>query len=376
MDRCREVLTGRRIAPSWCGRCPLHAGPPAGPAGDALRPARPSVDSHCRRSWTRRCPSSPRSWVRTPVRSPPPTLWPRPTSTRGCRLVFAFTYSVAMPLLRGGAAAGPVVVAMCAWGEALARGPFLNGVMTEANAGPAYEAAQRALALLSNRNTPAERGLIQAMAVRYVKDHDPDTRAPHDSRLRPGHGRGVPGASRGHGCGDLLRRIPHAPEPNRGQYRLTDPFVQSFHRVLEGVLALDIRHPGACHLYVHGTEATRGSGEGPGVRRISGGTASPGAGHPEHTCPPPTPTTVWDSGNGGRCAPTSRPWKFGPAGGIRRGGVYAATTSDMLLLRRLHDGTCGLACGRRWPPRSTAGPGGGRSPSTTPESSVVFGRFE
>jgi tetratricopeptide (TPR) repeat protein len=32
--------------------------------------------------------------------------------------------------------------------------------------------------------------------------------------------------------------------------------VQRLHQVLEAVLAADIRHPGACHLYVHATEST------------------------------------------------------------------------------------------------------------------------
>ena len=45
-------------------------------------------------------------------------------------------------------------------------------------------------------------------------------------------------------------------QPRRGFWDIDNPEVQKIHRVLEGVLANNIAHPGACHLYVHATEPT------------------------------------------------------------------------------------------------------------------------
>ncbi len=199
---------------------------------------------------------------------------------QGMQMVFAFTYSVAIRSFEEAQRQDPSC-AMCAWGEALARGPFLNGVMTQANAGPAYEAAQRALSLLSNRNTPAERALVEAMAIRYVKDHDPDTRAPHDSA----YARAMEAVYQAHphdvDVGTFYAESLMLLDTNRGQYRLADPFVQSFHRVLEAVLEMDIKHPGACHLYVHATEATEDPGKAEPCAAYLGNSI-PGASHLNH----------------------------------------------------------------------------------------------
>jgi tetratricopeptide (TPR) repeat protein len=45
-------------------------------------------------------------------------------------------------------------------------------------------------------------------------------------------------------------------EPRRGSRDIDSPNVKRIQAVLEGVLAVNIRHVGACHLYVHLTEAT------------------------------------------------------------------------------------------------------------------------
>ncbi len=174
---------------------------------------------------------------------------------QGMQMVFAFTYSVAIRSFEEAQRQDPNC-AMCAWGEALARGPFLNGGLTNANSAPAFSAAQRAVSLIDDSATDAERSLIQAMSLRYAETHDPDTRAVFDSA----YSRAMADAYRAN-PGDLDVATFYAEslmllDPVRAEYRLGNPFVQSFHRVLEEVLATDITHPGACHLYVHGTEAT------------------------------------------------------------------------------------------------------------------------
>ncbi|HET9948377.1 MAG TPA: tetratricopeptide repeat protein, partial [Longimicrobiales bacterium] len=54
-----------------------------------------------------------------------------------------------------------------------------------------------------------------------------------------------------------------------------------FHRVLEGALAQDIRHPGACHLYIHATEATEVAYKAEPCADLLM-TAVPGASHLNH----------------------------------------------------------------------------------------------
>ena len=67
----------------------------------------------------------------------------------------------------------------------------------------------------------------------------------------------------------------------RAFYRVSDPFVQSFHTVLEGVLEKDINHPGACHLYIHATEATEVAYKAEPCADLLM-TAIPGASHINH----------------------------------------------------------------------------------------------
>lgn len=200
---------------------------------------------------------------------------------QGMQMVFAFTYSVAIRSFQEAQRQDPNC-AMCYWGEALARGPFLNGVMTEANSGPAFAAAQRAVAALAHNDaTPTERGLVNAMAVRYVETHDPDTRAVHDSA----YSQAMADVYRAHSddldVGTFYAESLMLLDPVRAEYRIGDPFVQSFHRVLEEVLAADINHPGACHLYIHATEATEEPERAEPCADLLM-TAIPGASHLNH----------------------------------------------------------------------------------------------
>ena len=57
--------------------------------------------------------------------------------------------------------------------------------------------------------------------------------------------------------------------------------IQEIHRVLESVLAQDITHPGACHLYIHATEPTQEPGKAEGCADYLGASI-PGASHIQH----------------------------------------------------------------------------------------------
>jgi len=69
--------------------------------------------------------------------------------------------------------------------------------------------------------------------------------------------------------------------PRPGALDIKSPAVIEVLRVLEGVLARDVRHPGACHLYVHTTEWTPEPARGEKCVEFLG-TARPGASHINH----------------------------------------------------------------------------------------------
>src|SRR5688572_18327925 len=120
----------------------------------------------------------------------------------------------------------------------------------------AYAAIQKALALKDTQASAKERALIDAMAVRYVEKFDPEKRVDQDKAYAEAMGRVADAYP-----DDLEAATLHADalfllEPRRGTRDVNSPSVQRLHRVLERILAKNVHHPGACHLYVHATEST------------------------------------------------------------------------------------------------------------------------
>ena len=91
-------------------------------------------------------------------------------------------------------------------------------------------------------------------------------------------------------------------EPRRGTRDVNDPNVQRLHQVLEAILARDVHHPGACHLYVHATESTVVPGRAEACAEFLGRRFPAPA--TSTTCRR-TPGTRSAAG-ATRCAPTSR----------------------------------------------------------------------
>ncbi len=174
---------------------------------------------------------------------------------QGMQMVYAFTYPVAIRSVQEAQRQDPNC-AMCYWGEAQARGPFLNSRMTESNAGPAYEAAQKAMALIDETEDPLEKALIRAMSIRYAEVHDQETRPELDSAYSQAMAEVYQAYPNDLDVITLYAESIMLLNTERAFYVSTDPFVQSFHGLLESALAKDITHPGACHLYIHATEAT------------------------------------------------------------------------------------------------------------------------
>jgi len=151
----------------------------------------------------------------------------------------------------------------------------------------AYQQAQEARRLGAG-STDVEQALIDALLARYAPVVDEDKRAQRDTAYMA--------AMR-----DVYRRFPEDRDvatmyaESMMVLRLQNywtragnpqPGTNEVLRVLEGVIDRDIRHPGACHLYIHATEASLQPGRATGCADLLG-DAMPGASHmvhmPSHT---------------------------------------------------------------------------------------------
>ncbi len=168
--------------------------------------------------------------------------------------------------------------ALCAFGQALALGPNINAPMDSASGARAWDAAQRAEAAAAGVSA-RERGMIAALKLRY----DPATsRAAADSAWAEA-------------IGAVADRYPEDPElqalaaealmdlspwyywEKDGSLRPATPTILGR---LEGVLARDPNHPGACHLFIHAVEATQPARAIGCAERLA--SLMPGVGHVVH----------------------------------------------------------------------------------------------
>lgn len=174
---------------------------------------------------------------------------------QGVQMMYAFTPLRAARSFRQAQREDPNC-AMCFWGEAWAWGPYLNGGMGGDDAPRAHENIMRAKELAGQYANEVERALIEAMAVRYAPEHDRESRRKMDEEyaraMAEVYQRFPDDVEVGTLYGESLMLL----EPRRGRWDIEKPEVQKIHAVLEATLAIDIRHPGACHLYVHATEPT------------------------------------------------------------------------------------------------------------------------
>ncbi len=213
----------------------------------------------------------------------------RPVSTKstraqeffdqGLQLMYAFSPLRAARSFRQAQKEDPEC-AICYWGEAWAWGPYLNGDMGPDDAPRAFEKITQALRL-ADRADEAERALIEAMAVRYAPEHDEALRERLDTAYAAEMAKVFERFPDDLDIGALYGEALMLLEPRRGRWDIEKPEVVRIHNVLEHVLAKDIAHPGACHLYVHATEPT----EEPGKAEACAdhlGASIPGASHIQH----------------------------------------------------------------------------------------------
>ena len=229
--------------------------------------------------------------------------------------------------------------AICYWGEAWAWGSYLNAPMSAEEAPYAYAALQKALALKA-RASAKERALIDAMAVRYVETFNPDTRVEQDrayaavmEKVAAQFPDDLEIATL---SGDALFLL----EPRRGTRDVNDPNVQRLHRILEAILARDVHHPGACHLYVHATESTVVPGRAQECAQFLG-QSIPGASHINHM-----PSHTWNEV--GRWGDSVRAnldaWHSDQKAAIGEGfAIYPEHNLHMLLYAASYDGQGAIA---------------------------------
>ncbi|HET9371107.1 MAG TPA: hypothetical protein VFO19_12695 [Vicinamibacterales bacterium] len=199
--------------------------------------------------------------------------------TQGFQMMYAFAKPEAIRSFRESWKRDPQC-AICYWGEAWAWGSYLNGPMTAVEAPFAYAAIQKAIAL-KNQATAKERAFIEAMAVRYVEKFDPARRVEQDRAYAEAMRKLAEAYPDDLDAGTLYGEALFLLEPRRGTRDISDPKIQLIHKVFEGVLAKDIKHPGACHLYVHATESTAMPGKAEACAEFLGDSI-PGASHINH----------------------------------------------------------------------------------------------
>lgn len=230
--------------------------------------------------------------------------------------------------------------AICYWGEAWSWGSFLNGTMQADESPFAFAAAQKARQLATNHASPVESALIEAISARYTEHFDAAKRREQDvayaEAMRKVHERFPKDLDVATLYGEALFLL----EPRRGSRDIHSPNVQRILHVFEGVLAVDSRHVGACHLYIHLTEATSEPGRAEACAN-SIGNAIPGASHLNHM-----PSHTWNQlGRWGDSVRANiQAWQSDQKASVGEGfAIYPSHDLHMLLYTACMDGQGAIA---------------------------------
>ena len=257
---------------------------------------------------------------------------------QGFQLMYAFAKEDATRSFREAWKRDPDC-AICYWGEAWSWGSYLNGPMRAYEAPHAYAAIHEALTRLDHAS-PKEKSYIEAMAVRYVETFDPDKRRDQDTAYAEAMRTVAEGYPDDLDAATLYADALFLLEPRRGTRDLNDPNVQRLHAVLEGVLVRDIRHPGACHLYVHATESTVQPEKAEACAEFLGNSI-PGASHINHM-----PSHTWNEiGRWGDAVRANiQAWHSDQKAKVGEGlAIYPSHNLHMLLFAASMDGQGAVA---------------------------------
>ncbi|MCU0634227.1 MAG: tetratricopeptide repeat protein [Gemmatimonadaceae bacterium] len=265
----------------------------------------------------------------------------QPWFDQGMRLSYAFGHGTAVRSFRSGIARDSSC-AMCWWGIAWARGPYINNPTPDSaplvEAYRAIQEAQRRSAGVS----PVERALIDALATRYAEVPTAANRAVLDSAYARAMTEVARRFPQDDDVGALLGEARMMLRPWRlyTREKALEPGTAEALAALETVLRRNVRHPGACHLYIHATEA------GPTPERAVPcaeglGDGMPGASHMVHMA-----SHTWHRvGRWGDAVRANQRAiiadEHGRAGGVP--GVYPMHNVQMLLGGALMDGQRAVA---------------------------------
>lgn len=259
---------------------------------------------------------------------------------QGFQMMYAFTKEDGARSFREAQRIDPTC-AICYWGEAWAWGSYLNGRMREAEAPRAYAAIQKAVELANDGyGSEKEKALIEAMAVRYIEDYDPGTRRVQDSLYSIAMESVYKAFPNDLDAGTLYAESLFLLEPRRGVRDLNAPGTKKLHGVLEGILKKDIKHPGACHLYIHATESTSDPGKAEACSEYIGNSI-PGASHINHM-----PSHTWNEiGRWGDAVRANiQAWHSDQKEAIGEGfAIYPSHNLHMLLFAGSMDGQSGVS---------------------------------
>jgi tetratricopeptide (TPR) repeat protein len=198
---------------------------------------------------------------------------------QGLRLTYGFNHAEAIRAFREAARLDPKC-AMCWWGVAFAYGPNINAPMDSASGVEAYNAARQAKRLAGNAS-PRERAYIDAIQKRYAAV-PPAKRAGLDSAYATAMGKVADRFPEDQDAQTLhadaiMNLSPWHYWNSDGTPRPATPMLV---KRLESVIAVNERHPGACHLYIHAVEAAEPEKAVPCAERLA--SLMPGAGHLVH----------------------------------------------------------------------------------------------
>jgi len=256
----------------------------------------------------------------------------------GLQLMYAFGRNIARLSFQAAREEDPGC-AMCWWGEAWALAPYLNGGMGSPSEAEAYGLIQRA-AELAGGSSPVEAALIQAMALRFSENPEPGGRAALDSVYADAMEEVAAEFPDDLDVQTLYAESRMLLRPRRGAVDLDDPSVQEITTVLEGILERNLRHPGACHLFIHHVEASQ---EPERAEACSDHLADeiPGASHIQHM-PSHIYMQIGRYGDSVRGNLRAR-WADERAeyGGVP--GIYPAHNLNMLIFAAVFDGQSAIA---------------------------------
>lgn len=257
----------------------------------------------------------------------------------GFQMMYAFAHNEAPRAFRAAHELDPNC-AMCFWAEAWSWGPYLNSRMQAEDAPRAYAAIQKAQDLAKDHATEVEQALIRAMAVRYEPEHDSDNRARLDTLYAAAMAEVFEVYPEDLDVGTLYAEALMLLEPRRGLWDINKSEVQHIHDILEHVLERDLKHPGACHLYIHATEPTVQPELAEPCAEFMGNTI-PGASHINHM-----PSHTWNRvGRWGDAVRANiQAWHSDLKAEINEGfAIYPSHNLHMLLFAASMDGQGGVA---------------------------------